>query len=103
MAASYNSVCNVQYEVQFISVLKSTLCLTGGRVFADGTDQIMVSFWQMCRVLQGNIQTLHGAENQNKIIVWNTYYNVLSKFNLSKYILLQCLMHRYISFFISVW
>jgi hypothetical protein len=44
VTAGYNSVINVQYGVQFISVLKFTLCVTGGWVFTAGTDQIMVSF-----------------------------------------------------------
>jgi hypothetical protein len=66
VTASYNSVSTVQHEVQCISVLKSTVCVTGGRVLTAATDQIMVSFWFMCRVLWPNIQTLHGAENKKE-------------------------------------
>ena len=62
-------------------------------------------FWLMCRLLQGNIQTLHGAKNQNKTVVWNIYYDLLSKFNLSRYILFSVFiapLHFFIYFLLVV-
>jgi hypothetical protein len=82
--------------------LKSTVCVTGGRVLTAATDQIMVSFWFMCRVLWRNIPTLHGAENKKKGPLFGMYYDLLIKFISSKYIVLSVFITP-LHLFIFVW